>query len=264
MRCECGERFAAQFNPPRSPAVLRCSGCGAHADVDAKACGYCGAQMAMEDRGISSVCPGCWARMTLRARFCPGCGLEIQPQALIALPESSRCPACAGKLRQRDLGEISLVECAGCAGLWITTELLEELCLRADRPYPELLALFRQLPKPEFKLEHPVVYRACPVCNTLMLRRRFARKTQVVLDCCSQHGLWLDHGELELILNVVRAGGAPQRISQDRREAAIGPESRDGPRWSMQPRPTRSLRERGWDLYDLLGEIAWAILTHPR
>lgn len=206
VRCECGTRFVVEFRAPHSPRALRCTNCGANLVENARSCGHCQAELALEDRGLSAICPGCWSRLPARAKHCLDCGLAIAPQALTALPATSRCPRCSSPLRSRIVDGFAIVECSSCAGLWLSPGVLERLCERADEA--DLAA--RVLAGPAHAgtvVEQKVAYLPCALCTELMTRRNFAGASGVIVDVCREHGLWLDHGELERILGFVRAGG---------------------------------------------------------
>jgi Zn-finger nucleic acid-binding protein len=206
VRCECGTTFEAEFRAPRSPRALRCTSCGANLAANATSCGYCKAELALEDRGISSICPGCWSRLPARAKHCLECGLAIEPQALQALPASSRCPRCKSALRSRIVDGHPIVECGSCAGLWLAPHALDRMCERTEEESLSERAL--RAPPPAGKLAPEVVrYLPCVVCGELMLRRNFATCSGVIVDVCKEHGVWLDPGELERILAFVRDGG---------------------------------------------------------
>jgi Zn-finger nucleic acid-binding protein len=185
---------------------LRCTSCGANLVEGAKSCGYCNAELALEDRGLSSICPGCWSRLPSRAKHCLECGLAIEPQALTALPSTSACPRCRAKLRARVVEAYSIVECTSCAGLWFSPGTLDRLCERADEE--GLASRVLGSPVGVGPVGPEVVrYLPCVVCKELMIRRNFAQCSGVILDLCREHGLWLDRGELERVLEFVRKGG---------------------------------------------------------
>jgi len=46
-------------------------------------------------------------------------------------------------------------------------------------------------------MEHPVDQRACPVCSVPLVQTMVKG---VAVDVCENHGIWLDNGELEIIL----------------------------------------------------------------
>ncbi|MBI5435346.1 MAG: zf-TFIIB domain-containing protein [Planctomycetes bacterium] len=206
VRCECGARFTVEFRAPHSPRALRCTSCGANLVENAQSCGYCRAEISLEDRGLSSICPGCWSRLPARAKHCLECGLAIEPQALTALPSTSKCPRCESKLRSRAVEGFSIIECTHCAGLWLSPGVLERLCERADEE--DLAARVLAGPPSVAAVGANVVaYLPCAVCTERMMRRNFAGASGVIYDVCREHGLWLDHGELERVLGFVRQGG---------------------------------------------------------
>jgi Zn-finger nucleic acid-binding protein len=206
VRCECGIRFAVEFRAPKSPRALCCSGCGAHLGAAARACEYCGAEVTLEERRLSSVCPQCFARAGVDARYCMECGTRIAPQALAALPAAAACPRCRAELRARHLGSASVAECGSCGGLWLSEEHFERACEEADRA-DEALRGLAGAPPPRAPLPGEVRYLPCVECGDLMNRRNYAASSGIIIDVCRHHGVWLDHAELEKILTFVRGGG---------------------------------------------------------
>jgi len=62
-----------------------------------------------------------------------------------------------------------------------------------------------------------------------MHRRNYASISGIVIDVCRKHGIWLDHSELEKVLDFVRAGGLDrsrmrelERLREERRRLAQG------------------------------------------
>jgi Zn-finger nucleic acid-binding protein len=224
VRCGCGAAFGASFHRPRAPRSLRCSSCGGEVGLADTACGYCRAEITLEERRLTSICPSCFARVLDRARYCMECGVTIQPQALYALPESASCPRCRGELRGRELSGSQVVECPGCGGLWLSPDHFEQACATADAR-ERVAAELRQRPPPARPDEqHPPRYLPCVACGELMHRRNYASISGVVIDVCRHHGVWLDHAELEKILAFVRAGGLDrararelERLREERR-----------------------------------------------
>src|SRR5688572_32846233 len=123
-------------------------------------------------------------------------------------PEARHCPRCKNLLHSRVLAELSVAECSGCAGLWVTTEVLEQLCRRAHLPDSIAASSLEDYRRSE--PDTRAVYLRCPDCTTLMMRRTIATGTGVIVDTCKRHGLWLDHGELEKILAFVRQRGVDE------------------------------------------------------
>lgn len=205
--CECGISFRVEFRQPHSPRALRCSSCGANLRVDGKACDYCAAEITLEERRLASVCPGCFARAAVDARFCMECGLKIEPQALAALPQRAVCPRCKGGMRQRALGTASVAECASCGGLWLAQDHFDRLCEAADEAELASRGLMNMAEPPKPANADELRYLMCVECGDLMNRRNYASSSGIIFDVCRHHGVWLDHTELEKILGFVRNGG---------------------------------------------------------
>ncbi|MDH3744461.1 MAG: zf-TFIIB domain-containing protein [Acidobacteriota bacterium] len=75
------------------------------------------------------------------------------------------------------------------------------------------------------------MYRPCPVCGKLMNRQNYGRRSGVILDSCSEHGLWFDHGELETILRWVRDGGLARadELEHEKRREEVRARNHTGP-----------------------------------
>lgn len=207
VRCECGELLTVEAHRPRMPRPLKCGRCGAPLQVDAAKCAYCDAEITIEERGLSGVCPVCFARLLTGARFCTECGIEIAPQALRAVEEGTVCPRCRSALRSRTVGHTALVECGGCGGLWISQDDLDRICEKADEEELVSRALASSQPSHPVDPSQGPAYLPCPTCHDLMVRRNFGGTSGILIDVCRGHGVWLDHRELERILEFVRKGG---------------------------------------------------------
>jgi Zn-finger nucleic acid-binding protein len=66
----------------------------------------------------------------------------------------------------------------------------------------------------------PVRYIKCPVCRAHMNRRKYGSRSQVIVDRCKDHGVWLDGGELSQLLHWMKAGGQLHDDLRRREEAA--------------------------------------------
>lgn len=205
--CECGRDFAVAHHAPHDPRVLRCSGCGGNLQAQASRCEYCQAEITLDERRLDSVCPGCFARAASQARYCMECGVEFRPQALAALPEGTRCPRCQGALASRALGPTTVVECRGCGGLWLSESDFERVCDDADLQEQAARALGGPQAPGQVVPDVPVRYLPCPQCGERMWRKNYASCSGIILDVCRRHGVWLDHRELERVLEFIRAGG---------------------------------------------------------
>jgi Zn-finger nucleic acid-binding protein len=190
---------------------LHCPNCGAAADPQAARCPYCRARLAT----IS--CPHCFALMFANSAFCPKCGTRFAKTSPEA--SSSTCPGCRGDLERITLGDIALLECRRCDGVWIGSNEFERIC--ADRE-----ARASVLARPRSATSDPpqqpsVRYRACVVCGKMMNRVNFGRVSGTVIDVCRGHGAFLDSGELHAIATFIMEGGldrARQREKEDLEE----------------------------------------------
>jgi Zn-finger nucleic acid-binding protein len=259
LRCTCGREFRVPAHAVRSPRVLRCGNCGAVLPAEGRQCSYCAAEITLEERGLSGVCPGCSARLLADARFCMECGLAIQPQRLSALRAGAVCPRCRGTLRVRDIARASAIECTSCAGLWVSATQLEQLCARAEREDLAQCALGSDAGARPVQARSEG-YIPCLSCGELMLRKNFGGSSGVIVDTCKRHGVWLDHRELERVLVFVRQGGllrAREREIErlERLNDARGPAlpAPGGPSIDLGPLPPDS-----WSLeHDLWNGLSW-------
>ncbi len=206
VRCVCERVFAVLARGPATIGAGVCQNCRGPVAAEHTDCPYCGVALEERFRRTTTLCPKCFARMPEGARHCTGCGIEIVPQSLQPLPEGN-CPRCAGELRLRSMGEVSVVECAGCEGMWLTPAIFERVRHRAAQTL-ELLA--GKPPESAPSLEK-VRYIPCLTCGELMHRRLFRHGgagSGVIVDLCKDHGVWLDVGELERIVHFLRKRGA--------------------------------------------------------
>lgn len=211
---------------PADASSLHCPNCGAPADPEARRCPFCKARL-----GTVS-CTACFAIIFDDGRFCPKCGAERVRHAGDAV--DAPCPGCGGHLRPLQVGTASLLECAGCDGLWVDAEVFERLC--ADRE-AQAAVVHR------FSGEGPpaperVRYRRCPRCETIMNRVNFGRISGTIVDVCRSHGTYLDAGELHRIVGFIHGGGL------DRARERQLEELRERER-ALQDAERRLARERG-------------------
>lgn len=203
--------------------MIRCSSCGAPREDSAEACRFCGAEFTLHARDLDTICSGCMARVSGKARFCHSCAAPVLVrQGAMAKEETDlRCPACAGgrPLVSRQLGRsnVALFECAACAGLWIDKEIFEVLADRArSEALPDLDLRPAERRTPAAPAKGPF-YRTCVVCGGRMNRRNYGQKSGVIVDVCQHHGVWFDLHELEDLLRWLRNGG--ERLAQHDVEA---------------------------------------------
>jgi Zn-finger nucleic acid-binding protein len=209
FHCHCGHVVTVAQLPAHEAAVVRCSGCGASRTAEPN-CVHCGSSFAAYERDMTSICPHCVTRISDQARFCHSCGLAVAAEGVAGELTDRICPACAGEQRMhsRKLGsDLSLLECSGCAGLWLGLDTFEHVIRRAEAMIADVEAP-SPAARPAASISNQATsYRPCPVCKSLMSRSQYGKFSRVIIDICKQHGVWLDEGELSQILEWVRSGG---------------------------------------------------------
>lgn len=189
---------------------LHCPNCGASADPHAARCPYCRARLAT----IS--CPSCFALMFEGSAFCPKCGarsVRAEPQ-----PSATACPACREAMARILIGELALLECTSCDGVWVDAGEFERICADREAQAAVLHRWNNHAPGPPIARVH---YRPCVRCGKMMNRVNFGRLSGTVIDVCRGHGTFLDAGELHAIVTFIRDGGldrARQREKSDLEE----------------------------------------------
>jgi Zn-finger nucleic acid-binding protein len=212
FHCHCGQVVSVEQPAAHEAAVVRCSGCGAPRSSGPN-CAHCGSTFAAYERDMASICPNCVTRISDQARFCHNCGSAVAVDGTAGELTELICPACGGEQRvhSRKLGsELSLLECSGCAGLWLGHDIFPHVIRRAEEMIADIEPTSPAARPPASIGNHTVSYRPCPVCKSLMQRSQYGKYSRVVIDTCRQHGVWLDEGELHQILEWVRGGGLDQ------------------------------------------------------
>lgn len=228
FHCSCGKVLRVKQAKGHDAAVIRCSGCGAPREKGAKACEHCSADFTLHERDMHTVCPECLTRVSDKARFCHSCGQALTASSVAGEESNLPCPACESKphLRSRRLGteDFSVLECQGCAGMWIESRIFEELTRKVEaKQLVDSTLLAPTTPVGgTISTREKWSYRHCPSCNGMMQRRNYARRSGVIIDVCREHGIWFDNDELQRILAWIRAGGmqkARHRAKEEEREA---------------------------------------------
>lgn len=109
------------------------------------------------------------------------------------------CPRCRVDLERTAVGGGQAWLCKKCEGCWFDDQNLEAFLDMSDDDLAETpLAVTLEAQDHGLELDQPV---ACPRCQERMRRYHYAGDSQVVLDGCPMHGIWLDDGELRGILD---------------------------------------------------------------
>jgi hypothetical protein len=110
LDCACGESIEIGELESKDLEIHRCSSCGAHVEIGADGCEYCGSPIVRDPRLLSVICAQCCARHGSDSRFCGSCGVAFDPQSLEPAGEARRCPCCASRMAAREVGGIGIVE----------------------------------------------------------------------------------------------------------------------------------------------------------
>jgi Zn-finger nucleic acid-binding protein len=167
--------------------MIRCQNCSAPLSGFKGTCEYCGSYNNV-DRDLLMKTPLASGDSPLG---CPGCG---NPMVNLELGKEGEKPLCAD-------------QCGTCFGLFFPFFKLDVILNDLARfgflkDMPRLADLTRNSP-----IEGKVVYRKCPVCGKIMNRINFGKRSGVVTDQCYGHGIWLDSGELQRLVEWRNAGG---------------------------------------------------------
>jgi Zn-finger nucleic acid-binding protein len=266
FRCHCGAAVTVEQPKGHEAAVVRCSSCGAPREEGATHCPFCKADFTLHERDLDTICPKCLARVSDRARFCHHCGTPLTPELVAGDETPLVCPKCGEphRLTSRRIGEVTVLECDGCAGLWLGTETFRQLAQRASSEAIDVEQFFASARQraatsdvPEKKAQGHWRYRHCVVCGKMMHRRNYGRHSGVIVDVCREHGIWFDADELPRILAWIRSGGEAkaeeERAAQQARKERLGRITR--PRADRGAGMGASLGDADDFRYDPLGDF---------
>lgn len=182
---------------------VRCLYCGAHR-TQAGVCKGCGAEAA------SVACRQCQRPVPAPLDRCQACGTPCMAWA-DARGQELRCPRCSGRLERVAVSGVHVEQCARCLGCFVRAEDFAELLQQEESGQHVNLAFTstdgRSLPRQAL-----LALVRCPHCPREMDRARFDQRAELVIDICASHGMWLDAGELTMVLQYVHdraAGHAP-------------------------------------------------------
>jgi Zn-finger nucleic acid-binding protein len=113
-----------------------------------------------------------------------------------------KCPKCNVELQTQNDRGVEVEACPSCQGMWLTPGELDQLENEAFNDEANKGSLF--LVSQETKLK-------CPVCSAALKRFDY-RFFDLQLDCCPEHGFWLDKGEDDQILELMR--GEEERVER--------------------------------------------------
>ena len=191
------------------------------------------------------------------ALHCSGCGYALGLEPIYGHSARS-CPTCPVELGRFRAPAGSLYDCGCCGGQFVEHALLRELLERREIAG----ALLPRKPRKANPLEQPVVYLKCPVCRILMNRKNFGGSSGIIVDVCTNHGLWFDAGELPQVLKFVEDGGLA-RARQLKAEAARSKRdsAASGGAFSLPgASPQYPSRESDLGIFDTLASVGLGLL----
>jgi Zn-finger nucleic acid-binding protein len=162
----------------------------------------------------------------------------------------ARCPRCRAAF---DRSEPS---CAACGGRFLSHAALATLVESAleEKTEPRVS---RHKP-----LYTTVRYVPCPSCGETMNRMNFGGRSGIIVDTCRMHGTWFDAGELEAVLDFVRAGGVDPLLTRKATpltEDELTAKEADA---LLQVELLREQREHDQTL-SLVEDVVWVLFSTP-
>ncbi len=260
ISCRCGQTFYTPKLPSLAKAV-NCPNCGGSASPDQNKCDYCGVYLAF------ARCPSCFSIAPYRgAKFCAECGNSLTQPAK-AVQESAHkfaCPRCnAGKagarskiyLETKKVGEYIVDSCTQCSGVWLDHTALDKILAQSNQQKSSQAVLGKSPVKVSDLPRHKVAYLACPECSEMMHRRNFAKRSGIIIDECTAHGIWFDKQELAAAIQFIRS--SPEVIKYDDIKFGVNykPPKTTHTKPASKPLKDNRVEITGGDLLDLFLEL---------
>ncbi|MCX5883619.1 MAG: zf-TFIIB domain-containing protein [Deltaproteobacteria bacterium] len=192
--------------------MANCSNCSAPLPPNSIQCDYCGSRNDIDLKGINYYTTH-----------------EIESERI--------CPRCNIRLRTIDLkigGKFLIERCDECLGLFFDPGELEALLeATVSNVFTINRSSLDNLNTTMRPNDYGVSYIKCPICSKLMNRINFGTKSGVIVDRCTDHGVWLDGGELRHLFEWMKAGG--KLLQQERQEQIKKEEEVEQERQSRKP-----------------------------
>ena len=131
-----------------------------------------------------------------------------------------KCPKCNVELQAKNNQGVDVHTCPKCAGMWFTPTELDEFEDLAIDPEAKTGSLYLVTRPTAFK---------CPVCSETLSSFDY-RFNDLQIDCCPEHGYWLDAGEDQRVLALMR-----QEVASKDRKFKAEDKWVDHLRWIQSP-----------------------------
>jgi len=110
------------------------------------------------------------------------------------------CPKCEGKLIAEIYEQVEIDKCDKCAGSWLDLGEMVKIIEKQESEFSHeliegtLKSAFSGLPEEEIESS-----KNCPHCQKTMQPVNYSYSSGIILDRCSEHGVWLEHEEIEKV-----------------------------------------------------------------
>ena len=108
------------------------------------------------------------------------------------------CPKCSGTLAVKFYERVEIDKCSSCNGVWLDNgempKIMEREIEKFDRELirETMAKSYAGVPSEEVASEV-----SCPKCSSDMSPINYNYSSGIIIDRCLDHGIWLDHTELE-------------------------------------------------------------------
>ncbi|HPZ09682.1 MAG TPA: zf-TFIIB domain-containing protein [Candidatus Eremiobacteraeota bacterium] len=111
------------------------------------------------------------------------------------------CPTCNINLQDKKWLDASFYICNDCNGIWINSDNFPKLLKKKEEELEGIFAYTEENLNIRYNYMTPRDLRKCPVCPNMMMNIQFDSSSGIWLDHCpANHGIWLDAGEINLVL----------------------------------------------------------------
>jgi Zn-finger nucleic acid-binding protein len=211
--------------------------------------------------GIMANCSNCSAPLPPNSIQCDYCGTrndidlnEINYYTTHEIESERICPRCCTRLRTLDLkinGRFLIERCNECLGLFFDPGELEVLL---EASVSNVFTINRSrldtINAAKRSNDYGVSYIKCPTCSKLMNRVNFGTKSGVIVDRCTDHGVWLDGGELRHLFEWMKAGG---KLLQQERQEQIKKEEEAAQERQRRNQSIQSASDGGYSSFNFFG-----------